>query len=72
MNRFFLLISALLITQWSYSQIHEFGLMVGGSNFIGDVGSTSYIAPKNTAFGGVINGIEVLDIPFVFQHYLQN
>ncbi len=53
MNRFFLLISALLITQWSYSQIHEFGLMVGGSNFIGDVGSTSYIAPKNTAFGGV-------------------
>jgi hypothetical protein len=53
MNRFLLFTIFLLIAQSSYSQIHEFGVLVGGSNFIGDVGSTSYIAPKNTAFGAL-------------------
>ncbi len=33
------------------AQIHEVGIFVGGSNYIGDVGSTTYIAPNETAMG---------------------
>ncbi len=33
------------------AQIHEIGVFAGGSNFIGDVGSTQYIAPKDPAIG---------------------
>ncbi|MFL9830420.1 DUF6089 family protein [Flavobacterium sp. ST-87] len=32
-------------------QIHEIGVFLGGSNFIGDVGKTTYIAPNEPAFG---------------------
>lgn len=50
-------ISFLLITffsiQLSSAQIHEFGVFVGGSNFIGDVGATNYIAPNQLAIGGI-------------------
>jgi hypothetical protein len=34
-----------------YSQIHEVGIFLGGSNFIGDVGSTTYLAPNEPAIG---------------------
>ncbi len=41
----------------SYSQLqaqtYELGGYLGGSNFIGDVGATNFIAPKNIAIGGV-------------------
>ena len=33
------------------AQIHEVGGFVGGSNYIGDVGSTTYIAPNRLAMG---------------------
>jgi hypothetical protein len=33
------------------AQIHEIGVFVGGSNYIGDIGSTTYLAPNETAFG---------------------
>ena len=33
------------------SQIHEVGVFLGGSNYIGDVGLTTYIAPNEPAFG---------------------
>lgn len=33
------------------AQIYEVGVLLGGSNFIGDVGSTNYIAPKKPAAG---------------------
>ncbi len=33
------------------AQIHEVGIFGGGSNFIGDIGSESYIKPNETAFG---------------------
>ena len=33
------------------AQIHEIGVFLGGSNYIGDVGPTTYIAPKEPAFG---------------------
>ena len=36
-----------------YSQINEIGVFVGGSNFVGDVGSTSYIAPNKLAYGAL-------------------
>jgi hypothetical protein len=33
------------------AQIHEVGVFVGGSNYIGDVGSTTYISPNKLAMG---------------------
>ena len=33
------------------AQIHEVGVFIGGSNFIGDVGSTTYITPNEPALG---------------------
>lgn len=33
------------------AQIHEIGVFLGGINFIGDIGPTSYIAPNEPAFG---------------------
>lgn len=39
--------------QLSYSQIHEIGGFLGGSNFIGDVGATNYISPNQLAIGGI-------------------
>jgi hypothetical protein len=33
------------------AQIHEIGIFIGGSNYIGDVGSTTYIAPNEPAIG---------------------
>lgn len=36
------------------AQIYEIGVFGGGSNFIGDVGSTKFIAPNEIAIGGLI------------------
>ena len=33
------------------AQIHEIGVFVGGSNYVGDVGPTTYIAPNKPALG---------------------
>lgn len=35
------------------SQTYELGGILGGSNYIGDVGPTNYIAPNNVAVGGI-------------------
>ncbi len=43
----------ILIAQSSYSQINEIGVFMGGSNFIGDVGATNYIAPNEFTFGAL-------------------
>ena len=45
-KRMRLIIIFLFTIQFSYSQIYEVGIAVGGSNFIGDVGNTSFIAPN--------------------------
>ncbi|QFZ54039.1 hypothetical protein FEZ18_04060 [Oceanihabitans sp. IOP_32] len=45
-----LIISILSITS-SYSQNHELGVFVGGSNLIGDVGATNYISPNSPTLG---------------------
>jgi len=50
MNR--LILSLLVLTAVSASsQIHEIGVFAGGSNFVGDVGKTTYINPNEFAFG---------------------
>lgn len=36
------------------AQIYEVGVFLGGSNFIGDVGSTTYISPNKLAIGGIL------------------
>ena len=36
------------------AQIYEVGVFGGGSNVIGDVGSTTFVAPKKVAFGGIV------------------
>ncbi|UMB53508.1 DUF6089 family protein [Lutibacter sp. A64] len=48
-----LLIAFICITTTSISQIHEIGIMVGGSNYIGDIGKENYINP-NSLMGGLI------------------
>lgn len=37
----------------AYAQKYEMGPYLGGSNFIGDVGSTTYINPNSLAVGGI-------------------
>ena len=36
-----------------HSQTYEIGAIVGGTNFIGDVGRTTFIAPKALGFGAI-------------------
>ena len=51
MNRLFFLLLCLLFVTKTNAQIHELGIFVGGSNFIGDVGATTYIKPNSPAIG---------------------
>ena len=45
---------SVLCYNFSYSQIYEAGVFIGGSNFIGDVGATNYISPNQLAVGGIL------------------
>ncbi|MEH6765964.1 MAG: DUF6089 family protein [Aequorivita antarctica] len=38
---------------FAHSQTYEIGGMIGGANYIGDVGNTSYINPNSLAVGGI-------------------
>lgn len=51
MNRNYILFILLLGITSVNAQIHEIGVFLGGSNYIGDVGPTTYIAPDEFAFG---------------------
>lgn len=51
MNRIFNFFLFLFPFLAIHAQIHEIGVFVGGSNFIGDVGSTTYISPNEPAIG---------------------
>lgn len=53
MKYFALLTIAFLSSLSVTSQTYEIGGLIGGSNYIGDVGRTNYIAPNNIAFGGI-------------------
>lgn len=48
-----IIIMSVLCFNFSYSQIYEVGIFIGGSNFIGDVGATNYIAPNQPVIGGI-------------------
>lgn len=51
MKRFLLNIIGFLCCMTSFGQIHEIGVFVGGSNYIGDVGNSDYFAPNDAALG---------------------
>lgn len=51
MKRIFTAIFFLLTCITANAQINELGIFLGGSNYIGDVGPTTYIAPKDLSFG---------------------
>ncbi|WP_418264792.1 DUF6089 family protein [Flavobacterium faecale] len=40
-----------LLSSTMYSQIHEVGVFLGGSNYIGDLGPTTYVSPNELALG---------------------
>src|SRR5690606_255768 len=48
-----IIIISILTIPFCHSQINELGAFVGGSNFIGDVGETTFISPNQLAIGGV-------------------
>ncbi|WP_117881891.1 type IX secretion system protein PorG [Aureibaculum luteum] len=43
----------ILITSISSAQLYEAGVFLGGSNYVGDIGSEFYIQPNRIALGGV-------------------
>ena len=51
MNRFFALLICCFALANTNAQIHEIGVFLGGSNYIGDIGSTTYAAPNEVAGG---------------------
>lgn len=53
MRYLFLIITSIISLNTTQAQIHEIGVFLGGSNFIGDVGATTFIAPNKLAFGGI-------------------
>lgn len=53
MKKRLFLISFLIISYAVPAQINELGIILGGNNYIGDVGPTNYIYPNNIAFGGI-------------------
>lgn len=51
MKYFLFYISLIFCGFNTYAQINELGVFVGGANYIGDVGPTTYIAPNEPAIG---------------------
>lgn len=51
MKKILVLFFCLIFQNVLTAQIHEIGVFLGGSNFIGDVGKTNYISPNEPAIG---------------------
>lgn len=51
MKRLSALLLILTVFATGHAQIHEVGVFLGGANYIGDIGPTTYIAPKDPAIG---------------------
>ncbi|MDG1423051.1 MAG: DUF6089 family protein, partial [Flavobacteriaceae bacterium] len=47
MKTYLILLLFICISSNCLSQINEVGFIVGGVNYVGDVGRTNYIQPKN-------------------------
>lgn len=54
MRHFLLLIFLFACTQVASAQMFEIGGFVGGANYIGDVGNTTYINPNSLVVGGIV------------------
>ncbi len=53
--KYWLILTTFILTcHVSNAQMYEIGLFAGGSNFVGDVGSTTYVNPNAFAFGGIV------------------
>ena len=53
MKKQLLAIVCICITSITWGQIHEIGIFIGGSNYVGDVGKTTYLLPSKIA-GSII------------------
>jgi len=53
MQKLFITYLFLLSSAFTFAQINELGVFLGGSNYIGDIGRTNYIFPNNYAVGGI-------------------
>jgi len=51
MGKKIILLVFIWVTTNSYSQLHEVGLSLGGSNYMGDIGSSTFIRPNAPALG---------------------
>ena len=51
MKKILVLFFCLIFQNILTAQIHEIGVFLGGSNFIGDVGKTNYVSPNEPAIG---------------------
>jgi hypothetical protein len=51
MKKLALIILFTLFITTSKAQIHEVGVFLGGTNYVGDVGETTYVNPNEFAFG---------------------
>ena len=51
MNKFFFALLSCCYFTATQAQINELGFFVGGSNFIGDVGATTFINPNASTVG---------------------
>lgn len=54
MKKRFLVYMFLFVSSMVSAQMYEIGIFAGGSNYIGDIGSTRYINPSFPAAGGVL------------------
>lgn len=53
MKKQFLVLLFFLYSAFTFAQINEIGVFLGGSNYIGDIGRTNYIYPNDYAIGGI-------------------
>ena len=53
MRYFLFILTVILTVKTASAQTYEIGVFAGGSNFIGDVGSTKYINPSQPVIGGI-------------------
>ncbi len=50
MKRFFLVLFLISLSS-TRAQIHEIGVFLGGTNYIGDIGPTTYVNPSEVSYG---------------------
>lgn len=54
MKKQLLILIIICSSNLGYAQLIEAGAFIGGSNYIGDIGSTQYINPNRIAVGGIV------------------